>query len=669
MELNVRDLTIMTRALRQAPRSAGAIDMTADSAITKALLQEASFAKLNAAITAAQDALLKQQHADGHWCFTLEADCTIPAEYILWTHFTGELEAEVERKLANRLRARQANHGGWPLYEGGDLDISCSVKVYYALKLVGDDPNAPHMVKAREAILDRGGAARANVFTRLALAMFNQIPWRGVPFIPVEIMLLPRWFPFHLSKVAYWSRTVMVPLSILYSLKAQAKNPRDVHIQELFTIPPKQERHYFPIRSHLNKVLLYVERTARLLEPLIPSALRRHAIKKAENWFIARLNGEDGLGGIFPAMVNAHESLILLGYGSDHPWRVQAKEAIQKLVIDYGDSAYCQPCVSPVWDTGLVSLTLQEIEGGYTTTPVIRALDWLKDRQILNQPGDWQEQHPDLEGGGWAFQYNNSYYPDLDDTAVVAWAMDQAAVPERYGKTIQRACNWLCGMQSQNGGFAAFDSDNTHFYLNEIPFADHGALLDPPSVDVSARCIALLGRLNQPQYASTLKQALDYVCQEQKPNGSWFGRWGTNYIYGTWSVLTALEQTGADPQEAFIRKAVDWLKQVQRSDGGWGEGNYSYFDPSFAGHYQESTPVHTAWALLALMAAGESESIAVSKGIEYLLQIQQQDGLWNHPTFNAPGFPRVFYLKYHGYDKFFPLWALARYRNHLSHQC
>lgn len=659
----------MTRALQQAPESAGATDIAAPSPATGALPQGTGRAELNTAITTARDALLQLQHGDGHWCFVLEADCTIPAEYILWTHFTGELESETERKLAIRLRAKQAGHGGWSLYEGGDFDISCSVKVYYALKLAGDDPGAPHMVRAREAILAHGGAARANVFTRLALVLFRQVPWRAVPFIPVEIILLPGWFPFHLNKVSYWSRTVMVPLAILYSVKAQAQNLRGIHIQELFTTHPEEERHYFPTRSRLNQALLYVERTARLLEPLIPGFLRRRALKKAETWFTDRLNGVDGLGGIFPAMVNAHQALILLGYGADHPWRVQAKQAIQNLRVDEGDSAYCQPCVSPIWDTGLAALALQETEGGHTTAPVLRALDWLKERQILEEPGDWQAQHPHLKGGGWAFQYNNGYYPDLDDTAAVAWAMDQAAAPERYGVAIQRASDWLCGMQSRNGGFAAFDADNTYYYLNEIPFADHGALLDPPTADVSARCVAILGRLGQPRYEEALKRAMEYLRQEQEPNGSWFGRWGTNYIYGTWSALTALEQAGINPRELFIRRAVAWLQQTQRPDGGWGEGNYTYFDPSLAGRYQESTPVHTAWALLALMAADEAESIAVKRGIEYLLQFQQENGLWDHPDFNAPGFPRVFYLKYHGYDKFFPLWALARYRNHLNRQC
>ncbi|BAW80668.1 squalene-hopene cyclase [Candidatus Nitrosoglobus terrae] len=667
MELNAKNPTAMTRTLKQTLDSSDTSNITTTSSVAEALLQGISHNELKAAITAAKDALLKLQHADGHWCFMLESDCTIPAEYIIWTHFTGELEPEIERKLAAFLRTKQATHGGWPLYHGGDLDISCSVKTYYALKLAGDDPDAPHMIRAREAILTHGGAARANVFTRFMLAMFAQIPWRGVPFVPVEIMLLPRWFPFHLTKISYWSRTVVVPLSILYSLKAQAKNPLKVDIQELFTTPPAQERHYFLIRSRLNKILLYIERSARLFDPLIPSSLRQHAIKKAESWFIARLNGEDGLGGIFPAMVNAHQSLILLGYPPDHPDRIQAKKSIQNLVIDNGDSVTCQPCLSPVWDTALASLALQEAEEGHTSVSVTQALDWLKDRQILDHPGDWQDQHPNLKSGGWAFQYNNSYYPDLDDTAVVAWAMDQAAAPNRYQETIQRASDWLCGMQSCNGGFAAFDSDNTYYYLNEIPFADHGALLDPPTADVSARCIALLGRLNQPQCAKSLNRALKYIRQEQEPNGSWFGRWGTNYIYGTWSVLTALEQANINPQEAFIRKAVIWLKRIQNLDGGWGEDNYSYFDPTFAGRYQESTPVHTAWALLALIAAGEVRSTAVDKGVEYLLQTQQENNLWEHPAFNAPGFPRIFYLKYHGYDKFFPLWALAKYRNCIHH--
>ncbi|CAB1275227.1 squalene--hopene cyclase [Candidatus Nitrosacidococcus tergens] len=624
--------------------------------------------KLDSAISRARDYLLKQQRKDGHWCFELEADCTIPAEYIIWTHFTGELEPELERKLAVYLREKQADHGGWPLFYDGDLDISCSVKVYYALKFAGDDINEPHMVRAREAILVRGGAARSNAFTRLTLAMFKQIPWRAVPLVPVEIMLFPRWFPFHLTKVAYWSRTVMVPLAILYSLKAEAKNLNKVDIQELFTVPPEKERNYFPVRSQANKILLYVERVVRLIEPIIPSFIRKKALKKAENWFVERINGIDGLGAIFPAMVNAHESLILLDYPPDHPVRNMAKKALQNLIVDYGKSAYCQPCVSPVWDTGLAALALQEVENGKTTNQVIHALDWLKTKQILEHPADWQEIHPNLKSGGWAFQYNNAYYPDLDDTSVVAWAMDQAGNSDRYGESITLACNWLRGMQSSNGGFASFETNNMHYYLNEIPFADHGALLDPPTVDVSARCVALMGRLKRSEDSESLKRALSYIRDEQEANGSWFGRWGTNYIYGTWSVLTALEQVGINPKEEFIRKAVHWLQEVQRSDGGWGEDNYSYYDSSIAGTYKESTPIHTAWALLGLIAVGEGGSTTVKRGVEYLLANQNKNS-WNHLAFNAPGFPRVFYLRYHGYDKFFPLWALAKYRNYINNLC
>ncbi|CAH9017818.1 squalene--hopene cyclase [Candidatus Nitrosacidococcus sp. I8] len=624
--------------------------------------------KLDSAISRARDYLLRQQHKDGHWCFELEADCTIPAEYIIWTHFTGDLEPELGRKLAVYLREKQADHGGWPLFYDGKLDISCSVKVYFALKLVGDDINAPHMVRAREAILAYGGAARSNAFTRLTLAMFKQIPWRAVPLVPVEIMLFPRWFPFHLTKVAYWSRTVMVPLAILYSLKAEAKNPNKVDIQELFTVPPEKERNYFPARSRANKILLYVERAVRLIEPIIPSFIRKKALKKAETWVVERINGIDGLGAIFPAMVNAHESLILLDYPLDHPIRVIAKKSIQNLVVDHGESAYCQPCVSPVWDTGLAALALQEVENGRTTNQVIHALDWLKRKQILDHPADWQEIHPNLKSGGWAFQYNNAYYPDLDDTSVVAWAMDQANNSDRYGESITLACDWLRGMQSRNGGFASFETNNMHYYLNEIPFADHGALLDPPTVDVTARCVALMGRLKRSEDSESLKHALSYIRNEQEPSGSWFGRWGTNYIYGTWSVLTALEQVGIDPKEEFIRKAVHWLQEVQRPDGGWGEDNYSYYDSFIAGTYKESTPIHTAWALLGLIAVGEGNSTTVKRGVEYLLTNQDKNS-WNHLAFNAPGFPRVFYLRYHGYDKFFPLWALAKYRNYINNLC
>ena len=621
--------------------------------------------RLGQAIAAARDALIGLQRPDGHWLFELEADCTIPAEYILMMHYLDEIDAGLERKLAVYLREQQAAHGGWPLYHGGELDISCTVKSYYALKLAGDDPDAPHMRRAREAILARGGAARANVFTRIALALFGEIPWRAVPYIPVEIMLMPKWFPFHIDRVSYWSRTVMVPLFVLCTLKPVARNPRSVHVRELFTKPPEEEHHYFQLPGKgklLARVFFALDRMARCIDPLIPPVMRNAALRRAEAWVLERLNGEDGLGAIFPAMVNALEMMVLLGYSADDPRRVTAKRAIEKLLVDRGERAYCQPCVSPIWDTALAALAMQEVDDSQATRSAVRALDWLLPLQVLEEVGDWRACRPRVASGGWAFQYGNAHYPDLDDTAVVAWGMHQARLPERYAASIDRALDWLVGMQSENGGFAAFDADNTHYNLNYIPFADHGALLDPPTSDVTARVVAVLARARRPQDRAALKRAVEYLRREQEADGSWFGRWGTNYIYGTWSVLMALELAGVAADDSAVRRAVEWLLSCQNADGRWGESNDSYNLEKYPDRRFGSTPYQTAWALLGLIAAGEEGSAATRRGVDFLLRTQESNGLWSHPTYTSPGFPRVFYLKYHGYCAFFPLWALASYR-------
>ncbi len=631
--------------------------------VSHTLAKTAASSHLDRAISAARDALIERQSAQGYWLFELEADCTIPAEYIMMMHFLDEIDPALEKKLAVYLRSHQAAHGGWPLYHGGDLNISCTVKSYYALKLAGDDVDAPHMARARAAILQRGGAARCNVFTRIALALFGQLPWRGVPYIPVEIMLLPKWFPFHLDKVAYWSRTVMVPLFILCSLQPVAKNPRQVSIRELFTTAPELERHYFrdAVKQGglLGHVFLAADRLGRLLDPLIPRRTRARALRLAEEWTLERLNGEDGLGAIFPAMVNALEAMVLLGYPVDDPRRATAKRALQKLLVEGPASAYCQPCVSPVWDTALATLAMQEAADPAAIGAATRALDWLQTEQILDEPGDWRVNRPNVAGGGWAFQFANSYYPDLDDTAVVVWAMHQAHNADEYAESMRRALDWLVGMQSGNGGFAAFDADNTYYSLNKIPFADHGALLDPPTSDVTARVVTVLSRVGRTEDQAALTRAVEYLRAEQEKDGSWFGRWGTNYIYGTWSALTALAQAGLSPQDPTVRKAVEWLKGRQNADGGWGESNDSYARSSAKA---ASTPYQTAWALLGLLAAGEAASEGVRAGIEHLLRTQAQDGLWHDPSFTAPGFPRVFYLRYHGYSGYFPLWALAAFR-------
>ena len=619
---------------------------------------------LGPAIARAAARLTQLQDADGFWCFHLEADASITAEYILMMHFMDEIEEPLQQQLARSLRATQTSAGGWGLFPGGALDLSCSVKAYYALKLAGDDENAPHMAAARDAILARGGAARANVFTRITLALFEQIPWRGVPFLPVEIVLLPRWFPFHLHKVSYWSRTVMVPLAILCSLKERARNPQRTGIPELFVTHPDEERDYFPVRSHLQRAFTHLDALGRRSEPKLPARGRRAALLRAARWFIARLNGIDGLGGIFPAMVNAYEALAALGYGHDHPYRQQTRTALRRLVVQDPDAAWCQPCVSPVWDTVLAVLALQEAADGAPSEQADRALDWLISRQLPDRaPGDWRAARPDVRGGGWPFQFANAHYPDLDDTAAVVWALTRAPRTERRAQSLASAMDWIAGMQSRNGGFGAFDADNTFRYLNEIPFADHGALLDPPTSDVSGRCAVALARADRARDRAALAKCLTFIRREQEDDGAWFGRWGTNYIYGTWSVLAALTLTNRDEDAPRIARAAAWLKSRQNPDGGWGEGCDSYWDAGPVPRSNPSTACQTAWALLGLMDSGEVHAPEVRRGILYLLRRQLPDGDWNDPWFNAPGFPRVFFLKYHGYAKYFPLWALARYRN------
>ncbi|MBB4265119.1 squalene--hopene cyclase [Roseospira visakhapatnamensis] len=630
-------------------------------------------ADLDDTIADAASWLQGRQDGDGHWVFELEADATIPAEYILLNHFLDQVDDPLERRIAVYLRRGQGPHGGWPLFHDGDFNISASVKAYYALKLVGDHPDEPHMVRAREAILAHGGAAASNVFTRYTLAMFGQVPWRACPVARVEAMLLPRWFPFHLDKVSYWARTVMVPLFVLYSRRARAENPRGVDIRELFITPPEKERRYHtnPTGHWLGRVFLGVDAVARLLEPLFPTVAERKATEKAMAFIGARLNGVDGLGAIFPAMANALMVFHILGYGRDHPQVRVARQAIDGLVIEKGDHAYVQPCLSPVWDTGLASLAMAEVDAqahGLDTrgaamreSAVANACGWLRDRQVLDTVGDYAAWRPDVRPGGWAFQYNNDHYPDVDDTAVIGMLLDRARLPENK-EAIDRAAEWILGLQSENGGWGAFDADNEYYVLNNIPFADHGALLDPPTVDVSARCLGFLAQLGYDRDHPAMARGLVYLREQQEPDGSWFGRWGTNYIYGTWSALAAFNAVGEDLQAPHIRAAVAWLHRRQQADGGWGEGCESYWTEK-RDFVKASTPTQTAWAVLALMAAGEVDSPEVKRGIAYLMKAPRDGGMWDEKLYNAVGFPRVFYLKYHGYPAFFPLWALARYRN------
>jgi squalene-hopene/tetraprenyl-beta-curcumene cyclase len=632
-------------------------------------------------IEAALAAVLGEQRPDGHWVYELEADATIPAEYVLMVHFLGEPpDAALEAKIGRHLRRVQGAHGGWPLFHGGAYDPSASVKAYFALKMIGDPVDAPHMARARAAILAHGGAEHSNVFTRFLLALYGIVPWDAVPAMPVEITLLPDWFPFHLTKVSYWTRTVLTPLLVLGALKPRARNPRAVGIDELFLTPPGQlgTAARAPHQSRLWFAFFRtVERQLRRLEPRIPARLRRRAIERASAFVRARLNGEDGLGAIFPAMVNAVQMLDALGLGREAgeyagnyaDEYAGARRAIDKLLVDRGEEAYCQPCFSPVWDTALMCHALFEAGTPEAIEAAVRGLEWLRPLQILDLHGDWSLNRPGLRPGGWAFQYANAHYPDVDDTAVVAMAMhraDRVLGEPRFADAVERAREWVLGMQSRDGGWGAFDPDNTCRYLNNIPFADHGALLDPPTADVSARCLSMLAQLDPlacRRRGGPAARALDWLLRAQEPHGAWYGRWGINYVYGVWSALCALNAAGLGRETRAVARAVDWLHSVQNPDGGWGEDGSSY-RLDYAGHEPfQSLPSQTAWALLGLMAAGAVDSPAVARGIAWLLEHQRQDGLWDEEHHTATGFERVFYLRYHGYARYFPLWALARYRN------
>ena len=615
------------------------------------------------ATTRSVDALLRLQREDGHWAFELEADATIPAEYILLDHFLGTVHQPLHERMAIYLRDIQEDHGGWPLFHRGELNISASVKAYFALKAVGDSIDAPHMVRARQAILNYGGAEKSNVFTRIQLALFGIVPWRAVPVMPVEIMLLPQWFPFHLSKVSYWSRTVIVPLLVLMAKKPQAKNPKNIRLDELFVTPAEQVKRWpgnNESHSPLAPFFELLDKGLRALEPKIPKGLRQKSIDKAVAWTKERLNGEDGLGAIYPAMANSVMMYDCLGYKPDHPDYAIARTSVDKLVVDTPERSYCQPCLSPVWDTGLALHSL--LEANAPREVLEKACDWLVERQVLDIVGDWADWRPNVRPGGWAFQYNNAHYPDLDDTAVVVMALDRLD-RVKYRTAIERGAEWVLGLQSKNGGWGAFDADNSYYYLNHIPFADHGALLDPPSADVTGRCLSMLAQLGYAKDHPQVVAAVDYLRHEQEKEGCWFGRWGTNYIYGTWSVLCALNAVGIDPKDLTIRRAVDWLRAKQRPDGGWGEDGNSYWTDKPKGECAVSTPAQTAWALIALMAVGEIDSDAVTRGIAWLSDTQKPDGTWEEEYYTAVGFPRVFYLRYHGYKAFFPQWALSRHQN------
>ncbi|WP_034633519.1 squalene--hopene cyclase [Maridesulfovibrio bastinii] len=642
------------------------------------------------------------QSPDGYWVFALEADVTIPSEYIMFNRFLGrEMDQEVADRLKNYILSKQMPDGSWPLHdEDGIANISASVKAYMALKILGEDWNETHMIRARKMILAMGGAETCNVFTRICLAMFGQLPWHTTPAMPVEIVLLPEWFFFHLNKVSYWSRSVIYPLLIIYAKKPVCRLRPEESVPELFQKRPEDIIHIDRYRDKgLRKnMFILLDRIVKRTMHLIPKKISKKALDFAENWTRKHMAGSGGIGAIYPAMANAVMALQLLGYDESDPDFARGLKAVDDLVIDRfnhdadgaspftvisggrdlsaapeldispenetasnQEQSLCQPCNSPIWDTCLTLSAILEAGEPQDSDTVKRAVKWLFSKQITFR-GDWTSKAPGLEGGGWAFQFENTFYPDLDDTAMVLMALVRAGVldmPEFHEKFVL-GVNWLIGMQSSNGGFAAFDIDNCALYLNDIPFADHGALLDPPTSDLTARVIELLGVMGFRKNFTPAKRAIEFLKNEQEDDGSWFGRWGVNYIYGTWSVLCGLKQIGEDMNSSYVRKAVEWFYEHQNSDGGWGETCMTYNEPGLAG-MGPSTPSQTSWALLGLMAAGEVKDKRVSRGIRYLLENQKEDGTWDEKFYTGTGFPRVFYLRYHGYSQYFPMWALGVY--------
>jgi squalene-hopene/tetraprenyl-beta-curcumene cyclase len=631
----------------------------------------AVLAEVDPAIERAQTALLASQGPDGHWVGQLEANSTITSEYLLFCHLTDRADRERERKIVTYLRRQQLPDGGFSLYEKGPANLSATIKAYFAMKVAGVPPDDPAMVAARAGIRARGGPPEADVFTKILLALFGEYDWSGIPAMPVEIMLLPRWSYFNLLEVSYWSRTVIVPLLILMDAKPVKRLPPACRLDELWVVPREQAslrfhrvpRPFSPRTFLWKNFFIGVDDYLKGWERLGPRPFRARGMEAARRWLEERLAVPGGLGGIFPAMTNAVLALRAQGYPDDHPLiRGQIKE-IEALGVESAHSLHYQPCVSPVWDTALAANALVESGLPADHPQLQRAAEWMMDKQIT-VPGDWQAKRPHVPPGGWPFQYDNDFYPDLDDTAMVLMALSkiEGLDPERRRRVIERGLGWFLGMQGSDGGWGSFDADNNRLIFNNIPFADHGALLDPSTEDLTGRGLELLGTLGEGTAHPAAQRALAFIRRAQSKDGSWYGRWGVNYVYGTWSVLRGVGAIGEDLAQDYVQRAVAWLLSRQNADGGWGETLASYDDPALAGQ-GESIPSQTAWALLALDAAGHTGGPEVEAGIRYLIGTQGEDGSWEDPLWNGTGFPRVFYLKYHLYAKYFPLWALGVYRS------
>ncbi len=620
---------------------------------------------LDKAIEQTRDFFFREQLPDGYWWAELESNVTITSEYIMLFHFLGMVDKLRERKMAHYLLSKQTEEGGWSIWFGGPGDLSATVEAYFALKLAGYAAGDPAMSKARDFILSKGGILKTRVFTKIFLALFGEFSWLGVPSMPIELMMLPEWAYFNVYEFSSWSRATIIPLSVVMSENPVRKLPPRARVQELFVRPPRPIDYTFSRQDGIlswKNFFIGVDHLIKIYESSPIRPLKKKSIALAEQWILDHQEVSGDWGGIQPAMLNSILALHCLGYANDHPAVASGLEALANYCIEDENGLVLQSCVSPVWDTALVLVAMQEAGVPLDHPALVKSAHWLLDREVRTK-GDWQVKSPDLEPGGWAFEFLNDHYPDVDDSGFVMLALKDVKVRDKKQKdqAIKRGIAWCLGMQSENGGWAAFDKDNTKYLLNKIPFADLEALIDPPTSDLTGRMLELLGTFNFSRDHQAVVRALDFIKAEQEPEGPWWGRWGVNYIYGTWSVLGGLVAIGEDMTQPYIKKAVNWFKSKQNLDGGWGEVCESYDDRSLMG-CGTSTPSQTSWALLALFAAGEVHSKAAARGVEYIIATQKQDGTWDEDAFTGTGFPKFFMIKYHIYRNCFPLTALGRYR-------
>jgi len=615
-------------------------------------------------VSAARDYLFSIQHDDGHWCGELEGDTILESEYVLTFHFLGRA-GEKTRKAAAWIRGKQLAEGGWATYPGGPPEVSASVKGYFALKLEGDDPEAPHMRRARQAILGLGGLDACNSFTKIYLAIFGQYDWDRCPAVPPELVLLPDAFPMSIYRMSSWSRAIVVPLSIIWAKRPFHAIPPSAGIAEL-AVPrlPARDREMRPRRERFWRAFFGgLDRTLKAVEAVPWKPLRARALRRAARWTEERLADSDGLGAIFPPIVNTIFAFRALGVRPDDPRIASQVAELEKLELEEEGTLRVQPCFSAVWDTALALHALLESGISEDDRRLLAGARWLLDREVRVK-GDWSRRVKDTASGGWFFEYRNAFYPDTDDTAEVLAALSRVRFAEgedrRRREALSRGTRWQLAMQNADGGWGAFDRGCDRDVLTFVPFADHNAMIDPSCEDITGRTLDALGRLGIPPSDPAVRRAVGFLRARRDPDGTWYGRWGCNYLYGTWLALRGLRRAGLPASDAAFRDAAAWIETRQNADGGWGELPRSYDEPETKG-IGPSTPSQTAWALLALFCAGTFDGPAVRRGIEHLLERQRGDGSWEDPFWTGTGFPKVFYLKYHLYATFFPLWALATY--------